>query len=257
MKEYICNKCSKIFTQKCNWIQHTQNKKYPCIINIKTDKINTRSNFSNFSNSSNTSSNTSSNYPNNTFINNLTNNENTLELENKKFICCYCCKEYTRQDNLKRHLNGERCEVLKLQKQQKENIFVNLVKEDELNKSTNTKLIEISETTKTKNANNDQVSLLLNELKEIKNMFEIKLLEQKNQLEKEFENKLKVKLEEERKKIISDKLIELEKNNIELQKQNYKLQNKMDKIVSKNKIKINKSITNSNNSNNSNKSYYE
>ena len=68
-------------------------------------------------------------------------------------------------------------------------------------------------------------------------------------MEKEFEKKLIIKLEEEKNKIVSTKLLELEKNNIELQKQNYKLQNKMNKIVSKNKVKTNKSMYNSNNTN--------
>ena len=31
MKEYSCNLCGKIFNQKCNWLHHTQNKKYQFI----------------------------------------------------------------------------------------------------------------------------------------------------------------------------------------------------------------------------------
>ena len=31
MKEYQCEDCGKMFDRKSNWIQHTKNKKYPCI----------------------------------------------------------------------------------------------------------------------------------------------------------------------------------------------------------------------------------
>ncbi len=31
MKEYSCDECGKIFKQKCHWVNHTQNKKYPCV----------------------------------------------------------------------------------------------------------------------------------------------------------------------------------------------------------------------------------
>jgi hypothetical protein len=51
------------------------------------------------------------------------------------------------------------------------------------------------------------------------------------------------------KKIINEKILELEKNNLELQKLNYKLQNKMDRIVLKNKVKINKNSNSNSNSN--------
>jgi hypothetical protein len=180
--------------------------------------------------------------------------------------------------NLNKHIREERCEVLKLQKQQKENIFVNLVKEDELNKSTDNKLNKLNEISNMESesiqiiTNNQKITLMkemkiefeksLEECKkmienELKYKFKKELYEHKKstenklklELEKEFENKLKIKLEEEKNKIVSVKLLELEKNNIELSKQNYKLQSKMDKIVSKNKVKINKSISNSNNNN--------
>ena len=31
MKLYPCELCGKIFNQKCNWLQHTKNKKTPCV----------------------------------------------------------------------------------------------------------------------------------------------------------------------------------------------------------------------------------
>ena len=131
---------------------------------------------------------------------------------------------------MNKHIREERCEILKLQKQQKENIFINLVKEDEINNGTKSKLDNIESETK-KNVkfensiidekNNNQILLLFNELKEMKNI---------------------LKKETNEKKIINEKLLELEKNNLELQKQNIKLQNKMNKIVIKNKVNTNKSI---------------
>ena len=141
-------------------------------------------------------------------------------------------------------MREERCEILKLQKQQKENIFINLIKEDEINNETKTKLnkieLETEKSEKIINPNrktkindkmtvkndNEQILLLFNELKEMKCILQKETFE---------------------KKVINDKLLELEKNNLELQKQNIKLQNKMNKIVLKNKVKTNKSL-NSNNS---------
>jgi hypothetical protein len=71
MKEYPCELCGKKFSQKCNWVQHTKNKKFPCV--KKSDTINENLSFSSFNppnqlisslNSSQTSSQTSFNPPN-------------------------------------------------------------------------------------------------------------------------------------------------------------------------------------------------
>ncbi len=66
MKEYSCLECGKKFNQKCNWVQHTKNKKFPC---IKNKTINNYNNFSigsngssDGSNGSNDGSNGSNNY---------------------------------------------------------------------------------------------------------------------------------------------------------------------------------------------------
>jgi hypothetical protein len=261
---YTCDICLTTFDKKSTFIYHTKNKKKPC--HPKKEKI--------FCTQIETDKNIGRNFGViGGVINGVNLDENILtHINNKKFACRFCCKEYTRQDNLKRHITEERCKVLELQKQQKENIFINLVKEDEIKNSINDKLDNMINSKNKKN----QILFLINEMKEMKKTFETQLVIHKNQLkkefdlklktklheeknkiigdkllelEKEFETKLNTRLEQEKNKIIGDKLLELEKNNIELQKLNFKLRNKMDKIVNKNKVKIN---TNSNNTNSNN-----
>ncbi len=97
MKEYNCNECGKKFSQKCHWVNHTQNKKYPCI------KIN------------NISSNNSSNNLTKSIIEtstNVSNINNKHELDKKKVYCKYCLKEFLYTKNLNKHIREERCEVL-------------------------------------------------------------------------------------------------------------------------------------------------
>ena len=76
---------------------------------------------------------------------------------------------------------------------------------------------------------------------------------QKRDFNKQMEQQINkvVNQYEEKEKIILNKYSELEINNIQLQKMNWKLQNRMEKVISKNKIKIN-NITNNmqNNTNN-------
>jgi hypothetical protein len=221
MKEYKCIECNKIFTQKCNWIQHIKYKKYPCVQKINNTEIKVNNQTNNqinneFYNGSNNDSNNGSKNNSKKNKNCINSNGSKIQINliKKNIFCKYCCKEFLYNKNLYKHIREERCEVLKLQKQQKENIFVNLVKEDELNKTTDNKLTTISNIElNTEKLDKNQITILLNE---IKNMFEIKLSEQKNQLEKEFENKLKIKLDEEKIQIESIKFLELEKNNIEL-----------------------------------------
>ena len=49
-----------------------------------------------------------------------------------QIICRYCGKVFLYNKNLNRHISDNRCEVIKLQKQQKENIFVNLLNEEKI-----------------------------------------------------------------------------------------------------------------------------
>jgi len=228
MVEFKCEKCNKNFNKKSTYINHTTHKKNSCMPkNINDINIEITNN------PSNNSSNNSSNNPSNNLLN------QNINIEEKKYVCHFCFKEYTRQDNLKRHISNKRCEILKLQIQQKENIFINLVKEDELNKSANNKLNKLEEISNIK-LDNKQIVKNLKVSKLIKELTEMKIELGKNI--KEYKNK--IELEEEKKRIESIKILELERNYIELQKQNYKLQNKMNNIVNKNKVKVNKSIKN-------------
>ena len=49
-----------------------------------------------------------------------------------QIICRYCGKVFLYNKNLNRHISDNRCEVIKLQKQQKENIYVNLLNEEKI-----------------------------------------------------------------------------------------------------------------------------
>jgi len=240
MVQYNCNICNKQFNQKCHWIQHTKNKKRPCKLNTIIIKK-TKEDFE----------------------------ENIRGVRviniNKKYICNFCMQGFSRSDNLKRHIDNNKCKILILQKQQKENIFVNLVKEGEINNATNNKLLElkeykkISELSKLLSKSNqiiiedNQMQSLIKEIQNIKNKFKKNLEEHKNEVENKLKLEFNIKIEnqqkimEEHKKELENKIkievenkyLELEKNNVKLQRLNYKLQNKMDKIVLKNKFKIN------------------
>ena len=241
MVKFECKNCKKIFNKKSTYINHTEYKKYPCVSNIKNKYcLEIKDNGAKEVNNDKSNDINNKIFGANDYIGaNKNKNIDNIELKKEKIMCKFCCKIFLYNKNLNKHIREERCEVLKLQNQQKENIFINLVKEDEINNQTNNKLNKISESD-----DKNQILLLFNELKEMKNIFETKLTEQKILLEKESYEK----------KIINEKILELEKNNLELQKLNYKLQNKMDKIVLKNKVKINKNsninITNTKNSNN-------
>ena len=278
MVNYKCENCEKNFNRKSNWEYHITNKKRPCnkvksIIDV--DIILQHKNSSSVSSSeSSESSNTNSKSSNR--HKNLTKNQTDItdidkkieqvqeqmnendNLYKKLHICRYCCKEFTRIDNLSRHIINRRCEILKLQKQQKENIFVSLLKEEEINNDAKTKLNELNDLTiiSKKNIPN-QIDNLIKQVQDMKENIEQQkiIFEQqkkelevklKNNFEQELDNKISslVNQYETKSEIITNKYDKLEKNNIKLQKINLKLQNKMDKIVNKNKYKI---TTNSNN----------
>ena len=65
-------------------------------------------------------------------------------IRKKNSICRFCVKQFTRPDSLKRHIDDERCEVLKIQKQQKENIFINLLEEEKIVNQTKKELTELN-----------------------------------------------------------------------------------------------------------------
>ena len=123
MKEYPCENCGKIFGQKSHWLKHTKNKKYPC--NKKEENICI---------GANDGAVIGADYK---IIN---------DNDEKKKVCCrFCLKEFLYVKNLNKHIREERCKILKLQKQQKEeNIFVNLLNEEKVVFETKKELGELS-----------------------------------------------------------------------------------------------------------------
>ena len=239
MVNYSCNNCGKTFKQKAQWVYHMENKKFPCqSINEKKILINT------------------DNKKSNNFIGSIgsidknigANGANINERLDKKIVSCrFCLKQFLYTKNLNKHIREERCEVLKLQKQQKENIFINLIKEEKIVNQTQ-KELNVNSQNNSQITNNTQMEFLIKQ----NNLLNKKLEEQKKEKEnkkKQMEEKIKLMNEKNQKeienklKLMTERYTELEKNNTELKKTNEKLQNKVNKIVNKNKI----TNTNSNN----------
>ena len=257
MKEHPCELCGKIFKQKCHLVKHIQNKKNPC---VKKDKNENNNNYygsggvidGSFGGVVGGNGGITPKFP----PNYISNNDN--ELNNKKVGCRYCLRLFSRPDSLKRHLDEERCEVLKLQNQQKENIFNNLLEEEKIviqtkkdlknmfvDKEILDKEIFDKENIITNNFLMEQINLLSNKLEEYKKESE----KHKKESEKHIKKAEKEKCETENKiKLMTVRYTELEKNNAELKKNNEKLQNKVNKIVNKNKT-TNNTNSNSNNTN--------
>ena len=216
MKEHPCEICGKIFDRKSNWVYHTQNKKNPC---IKKENI--------IINEQNNYDGTGSNLGSNSEINlnniiDKKNQEEKTDIPIQKLICCrFCLKQFLYLKNLNKHIVNERCEVLKLQKQQKENIFINLLQEEEIVNQTKKEINVLPDNDK----QIDQMDFLIKQIKLLNDRLE----EQKKESEKQKNNT------EQKIKLMTDRYSELEKNNVELLKNNEKLQTKMNKIVNKNK----------------------
>lgn len=235
MVNYSCDICGKQFNRKSHLEQHTLMKKKPCKPKIKQ-----------FPPTTPIFPPQPPPQPLQQFFQPI-----QIDLDKKKIIsdnindihCRFCLKQFTRPDNLKRHINGERCEILRLQKQQKENIFVNLLEEEKIVNQTQNELKDImgfdkqNEINEKKpNSDINYTDFLLKQILLINERFDIE--------KKETEDKIKM---------MTERYNELEKNNIELKKSNEKLQNKMNKIVSKNKITNNiQNNTNTNTNTNSN-----
>ena len=222
MLNYKCEKCSKNFKQKAQWIYHVQYKKYPCQKEVDV------TNNTNGSNGSIGAIGAVGAKENNSNIGNIEAN-NIKEITKKTISCHFCLKQFLYTKNLNKHIKEERCEILKLQKQQKENIFINLIEEEKIVNQTKKELNKIP-----KKNDTNQMDFLIKQIKSLND----KLEEQK--IEKETEKKQI----EEKLKLMNKKQIELEKNNFELKRTNEKLQNKINKIVNKNKINNTQNITN-------------
>jgi hypothetical protein len=88
---YYCNKCNKSFRKKYNYLVHIQRKKSCIGVNDDTEESDTGEEIENVEDIENESD-------------NISEIETEIENEIKKFECNYCDKEFTRKDNLKRHL---------------------------------------------------------------------------------------------------------------------------------------------------------
>lgn len=260
MKEYNCEECGKKFSQKSNWVQHTKERKKPCIKKktqfesviyevkeevkeeLKEDIINNVHNLN---------------------ILDKFNIDECQQNENKKKFCCkYCLKLFTRTDNLKRHINNDKCEILRLQEKQKENIFINLLEEEKVVNQTKIELKELNNNiliVKKKNydvENNNQMDFLMTQIKLLNDKLELQKKESEIKIEKQQIQFQKVIQEqksdtENRLKLMTDRYNNLEKKHNDVIKTNQKLQTKMNKIVNKNKITNNtNNCTNTTNSHN-------
>jgi hypothetical protein len=92
---YFCNKCSKTFKKKYNYLVHIQRKK--SCINSTDENENEDSEFGEYNVNTNENVNEIMNETKSVL-------ETDIDSEIKKFECNYCEKEFTRKDNLKRHL---------------------------------------------------------------------------------------------------------------------------------------------------------
>ena len=163
MSKYICLSCNKDFKQKSNYINHTINKIKPC---SKINNINSQNNINivDIFEIIDNNINDNDDYKNDKNEKNETNETNT---------CKYCEKNFTRNNNLQRHLNG-RCKSKKnideLEKLKEKfnflvNNYQNLEKENENLKIINEKL-------KHKNINTAQIinnTITKNDNKQINN----------------------------------------------------------------------------------------
>lgn len=113
---YECQKCNKQFKQKSHYINHTENKKYPCdntpynVVNNKIHNNDIHNNESNIKDDVIINKKTTKNKiiiidDTNNIINDDSNNDETAKLKNN-FVCKHCDKEYSRNDSLNRHINN-------------------------------------------------------------------------------------------------------------------------------------------------------
>jgi len=115
---YTCKICLKEFNRKCNYINHTENKKTPCKPILQIPPTNPQ--------------NTPKNPQNPPTILQNTKEFPKDSVENNNFTCNFCFSSFKRKDHLKRHIN-ERCKVKKLEDEKKENIFNSLIEKEKIN----------------------------------------------------------------------------------------------------------------------------
>jgi hypothetical protein len=128
---HVCPICSKEFTKKSSFINHTENKKKPC----KPNEVNNEKNLQEFAKSCKNLQEFAEKS-----INLHKNNEKSIILEEKKenekkdniYSCNYCYKNFYSIYTLKRHLEDS-CKVKKLEVEKKENILNNLIEKEKIN----------------------------------------------------------------------------------------------------------------------------
>jgi hypothetical protein len=128
MVNYFCPNCNKDFNKKSNYINHVQNKKKPCNQNELKMHQNAPKCTKN-----------APNYTENINIQVDNSSQKVIEDTKKGYICNFCDVSFTRSTTLKRHLI-ERCKARKEEIQEKEAIFQELLKQNELLKNQNEKL---------------------------------------------------------------------------------------------------------------------
>ncbi len=135
MVKYTCPTCHKEFNKKSHYLDHTENKKKPC---VPTGPIFTPELLQNppeiLQSDEEQSDRDTIIYKNGQLY--------TLasdQTQPKIYICVYCQSTFKRKDNLKRHISI-RCQVKKLQDQEKEAIFLQLIRKDKIIEDNNDKL---------------------------------------------------------------------------------------------------------------------
>jgi hypothetical protein len=113
MVEHTCNRCGKTFNKKSSYIDHTEHKKKPC----------------------------KAQQQNNIKVTPIPPNEQKIPANLSSNMCKYCNRLFTRNDSLKKHLTN-RCKVKKLQDEEKENIFKELLNKEEINNNFKAMLLE-------------------------------------------------------------------------------------------------------------------
>ncbi len=136
MVNYQCPICLKEFHKKYNFEMHTKNKKNPCQP-IKNPILQTRPKT-----------------PENSM--------NYLENDKNIFSCNYCCTNFTRKDNLTKHLNNS-CKVKKEMEAEKEKMF-KLMLEHKNDEIKDHKEI-ISKLESMINQQNDKITALIKKIK--------------------------------------------------------------------------------------------
>lgn len=117
MVKHVCEKCNKSFEKKSHFIQHL-NKKKSC---IETNKEKPKK------------SSEILNLPQNS------SKQPQKPSQKNNYNCSFCNKMFTRNDNLYRHVNNA-CKIRKQQEEEKEKIFIELLKQNELIKKQNEEL---------------------------------------------------------------------------------------------------------------------